>query len=373
MSVLLTMLSWLLHQFLPFAERVDQATAGDSRALLTARTAAAAVTSFLMALLLGPLAIRWLKTRCRERIDSASATLNELHAGKQNTPTMGGLFISAAIVIAVLLWGDLSSSFVQMALATVVGFTAIGACDDWIKLSTSKRGLTVRQKFIAQTVLSTAIGAWLFMTMKGIDGGLNLVWPFGNAALAIGVAFIPWSAFVLVGSSNGVNLTDGLDGLATGCMIFAGSAITALTYLAGHSVMAEYLSIPFIPGAGEMAIVVGAMVGAMLGFLWFNCYPAQIFMGDSGSLPMGGLLGLAALITRQELLLVLIGGVFVIETLSVLAQVGWFKLTGRRLIRCSPLHNHYLFKGDHEIKIVTRFWIGSALLAITAIASLKIL
>lgn len=367
------MLSWLLQQFLPFAEQVDQATAGDSRTLLTARTAAAAVTSFLMALLLGPLAIKWLKSRFRERIDSASATLNELHAAKKNTPTMGGLFISAAILIAVLLWGNLSSSFVQIALVTVVGFTAIGAYDDWIKLKTSKRGLSVRQKLVAQSVLSAGLAAWLFTAMKDIDGGLDLVWPFGNAALAMGIAFIPWTAFVLVGSSNGVNLTDGLDGLASGCMIFAGSAMTALTYLAGHSVMADYLSIPFVPGAGEMAIVVGAMVGAMLGFLWFNCYPAQIFMGDAGSLPMGALLGLAALVTRQELLLVLIGGIFVIETLSVLAQVGWFKLTGRRLIACSPLHNHFLFKGDHEIKIVTRFWIGSALLAISAIASLKIL
>ena len=177
---------------------------------------------------------------------------------------------------------------------------------------------------------------------------------------------------MLVGSSNSVNLTDGLDGLASGCMVFAGSAFVALCYLSGHMLLAEYLHIPRIAGSGEMAVVIGAMVGAILGFLWFNCYPAQVFLGDTGSLPIGAILGLAALVIRQEFLLLIVGGIFVIETLSVILQVGWFKATGNRLIACSPLHNHFLFKGHHEIKIVTRFWIGSALLAIVAVASLKI-
>src|SRR6185436_10279542 len=188
----------------------------------------------------------------------------------------------------------------------------------------------------------------------------------------LGVGFILWSTFVLVGSSNAVNLTDGLDGLAGGCMVFAGSAFVALTYLAGHKVMAEYLSIPYIPGTGELSIVLGATVGAVLGFLWFNCYPAEVFMGDTGSLPLGALIGLAALVSRQEVLLLIVGGVFVVETLSVIAQVGWFRYRGTRLIACSPLHNHFLFRGQHEMKIVVRFWIVAALLAIIGIASLKI-
>ena len=173
-------------------------------------------------------------------------------------------------------------------------------------------------------------------------------------------------------SRNSCFLTDGLDGLASGCTISAGSAFTVLTYLAGHRTFSEYLSIPHIPGAGELAIVIGALVGAMLGFLWFNCHPAEVFMGDTGSLPIGALLGLAALVTKQEFLLVIVGGVFVVETLSVIAQVGWFKLTSKRLLRCSPLHNHYLFAGHHEMKVVVRFWIVSALLALIAVASLKI-
>src|SRR4029079_15178453 len=174
-----------------------------------------------------------------------------------------------------------------------------------------------------------------------------------------------------VARSNRVNLTDGLDGLAGGCMIFAGSAFVALTYLAGHKVMADYLHIPHIAGAGELTIVLGAMVGAVLGFLWFNCYPAEVFMGDTGSLPLGGLIGLAALVTRQEAILVIVGGVFVLETLSVILQVAWFRWTGSRILACSPLHNHFLFRGEHEMKIVVRFWIGAALLAIVGVASLK--
>jgi phospho-N-acetylmuramoyl-pentapeptide-transferase len=169
-----------------------------------------------------------------------------------------------------------------------------------------------------------------------------------------------------------VNLTDGLDGLAAGCMVFAGSAFIALSYLAGHKVLAAYLAVPYLPGSGELAVVLAAMVGAVLGFLWFNCYPAQVFMGDTGSLPLGGLIGLAALVTRQEVLLLIVGGIFVVETASVIAQVASFRLTGRRILQCSPLHNHFLFRGQHEMKIVVRFWITAALLAIVGIASLKV-
>jgi len=366
------MLVWLIHHFRSLLEQMELLTAGDSRVFLTARIALASVTSFGLALITGPLVIKWLKHRFRERIVSDSQRLNELHAGKQATPTMGGVFISASIVMATLLWGDLSNPYTLTGIGVVVTFCVLGAVDDWIKLSGRRNGLTVRQKFAVQLALGLVFSVGLWWVHRDRPLGLALVFPFGDATWMLGTGFIAWATLVLVGSSNGVNLTDGLDGLASGCMVFAGSAFTALTYLSGHHEMAGYLSIPYIAGCGELSVVMGAMVGAMLGFLWFNCYPAQVFMGDAGSLPMGALLGLGALASRQELLLLLVGGVFVIETLSVIAQVGWFKMTGSRLIACSPLHNHFLFRGQHEIKIVVRFWIGSALLALIGVASLKI-
>jgi phospho-N-acetylmuramoyl-pentapeptide-transferase len=367
-----SMLVWLINWFGPMLRQIELHLSGDSHVFLTARTALASVAAFIMALSLGPFAIRWLKTRFRERIDSASPRLNEIQAAKQATPTMGGLFIVASIVIATLLCGDLGNRYVQLALATAIGFGSLGAADDWIKLNTRRNGLSVRQKLAAQLVLAAAIGAVLSFERPTSPGGLELHGLMGNHGAWLGGAFLVWSTLVLVGTSNAVNLTDGLDGLAGGCTVFAGSAFVALTYLAGHKTMADYLGIPFISGCGELSVVIGAMVGAMLGFLWFNCYPAQVFMGDAGSLPIGALLALAALVSRQEVLLVIVGGIFVIETLSVLVQVGWFKLTGHRVIACSPLHNHYLFRGQHEIKIVVRFWIGSAVLAIIGVASLKI-
>jgi len=366
------MLPWLLHHLLPLAEQMEQHVAGDSRVYLTARTALAAITSFLLAIVLGPIAIRWLRVYCGERIDSASETLNKLHAGKQNTPSMGGLFIMAALLLSTLFWGDLTNSYIQIGLFIAVTFTALGAVDDWIKLSTTRRGLKARQKLVVQFLLAGVAAVWLYMIQKEKPCGLELFWPVGNFSLWLGAGLIPWAAFVLVGTSNGVNLTDGLDGLATGCAVFAGTAFVALTYLAGHHALAGYLHIPFISGSGEFSILIGSLVGALLGFLWFNCYPAQVFMGDTGSLPIGAILALAALVTRQEVLLVIIGGIFVIETLSVIIQIGSLRLTGKRVIACSPLHNHFVFRGVHEIKIVTRFWIGSALLAILGMVSLKI-
>jgi phospho-N-acetylmuramoyl-pentapeptide-transferase len=366
------MLVWLLHHFGPFLERMELYSTGDSRVFLTARAAMATVTAFLLAIILGPTAIRWLQSRFRERVDSASERLNELHADKNSTPTMGGLFVIGAIVLSIVIWGDLNSTYVRLGLLVTIGFAALGAVDDWVKLRGLRNGLSIRGKLAVQIALSLLVAYFLYHDHANKLHGLELIWPFGNYSVVLGTGFIGWAVFVLVGSSNAVNLTDGLDGLATGCTIFAASAFVALTYLAGHAIMADYLSIPFIPGSGELSIVIGALVGAMLGFLWFNCYPAQVFMGDTGSLPIGGLLALAALVTRQELLLVVVGGVFVVETLSVIMQVAWFRLTGKRLIACSPLHNHYVFQGQHELKIVVRFWIGSALLAIIAVASLKI-
>ena len=366
------MLVWLVNWFAPMLRQLELHTAGDSRVFLTARTALASVTAFVLAIALGPLAIGWLKGRFRERIASASKRLNEIQASKQSTPTMGGLFIVASIVIGALLFGDLTNVYTQLALLTTISFGALGACDDWIKLNTPKNGLSVRQKLVVQLVLALLIGSLLYRHQRTVPHGLELFGPLGAGSLWLGGAFIAWSVLVLVGTSNAVNLTDGLDGLAGGCTVFAGSAFVALTYLAGHKTMADYLGIPFIHGCGELSVVIGAMVGAMLGFLWFNCYPAQVFMGDTGALPVGALLALAALASRQEALLVIVGGIFVIETVSVLLQIGWYKLTGNRLIACSPLHNHFLFQGQHEIKIVVRFWIGSALLAIVGVASLKL-
>jgi len=366
------MLIWLLHQFAPLLQKMELYASGDSRVFLTARTALASVTAFLIAIVLGPMSIRWLKNRFPERIDSASEKLNELQSAKNATPTMGGLFVIGAVVLASLLWADLQNRYVQLGILVAVGFAAIGAVDDWIKLSTSRNGLRVRQKLVAQLALSALVAGILYREQVGILHGVDLIWPIGGWVWPLGIAFLGWSVLVLVASSNAVNLTDGLDGLASGCTIFSGSAFIALCYLSGHAVLSGYLSIPHIGGAGELGVVLAALVGAILGFLWFNCYPAQVFMGDTGSLPIGGLLALAALVTRQEMLLVVIGGVFVVEALSVICQVGWFRCTGQRLIACSPLHNHFLFKGHHEIKIVVRFWIGSALLAIVAVASLKI-
>jgi phospho-N-acetylmuramoyl-pentapeptide-transferase len=366
------MLIWLIQKFAPLFEKLQLLTTGDSTVFLTARIALASVTSFLLALLFGPPVIRWLKTRFQERVASDSERLNELHADKQATPTMGGVFISASILLASLLWGDLTSPYTLCGIGVVLTFCMLGAWDDWIKLSTDRNGLRARHKFVIQLLLAAVFATFIYFVNRDRPFGLALVSPIGSATLPLGMLFVGWAILVLVGSSNGVNLTDGLDGLASGCMVFAGAAFTALTYLAGHKGMATYLAIPYVAGGGELSVVMAAMVGAMLGFLWFNCYPAQVFMGDAGSLPIGALLGLAALVSRQECLLVLAGGVFVIETLSVIAQVGWFKLTGNRLIACSPLHNHFLFKGEHEFKIVVRFWIGSALLALITVASLKI-
>lgn len=366
------MLVWLLKQYAPFFEQLSGASTGDSRVFLTARMALAAVISFVTAIVCGPIAIRWLKHRFRERIDSASERLNQLHAAKGNTPTMGGLFIVAAIVVSAILCGDLTNRYLQQALLIVIGFAVIGAMDDWIKISTRKRGVTALQKLLAQSISAGAVCTWLYMVQLSQPQGLELIFPIGRHGWYLGFGFIAWATLVVVGSSNGVNLTDGLDGLAGGCLVFAGSAFAGLAYLSGHRVMAEYLDIPHMVGAGELGVLFSGMVGAMLGFLWYNCHPAEVFMGDTGSLPTGALLGYGAVVIRQEVLLVIIGGVFVIETISVMAQVTSFRLTGKRVLACSPLHNHFVFRGDPETKIVVRFWISSALLALLGVASLKI-
>jgi phospho-N-acetylmuramoyl-pentapeptide-transferase len=366
------MLYWWLQQWTP---EPGATGTGDSRVFLTARIAFAALTSFIAALALGPLAIRWLKRQgIGERIDSASGRLNELHAAKRDTPTMGGVFIVTAIVLSSLLWADLTNSLVLCGLILGTALMLWGGVDDWVKLRTRTRGLTARQKLAGQIVMGVAAAIALRSLSPLLPTPLAgaIVSPFSDHALALGPLFVAWAAFVMVGSSNGVNLTDGLDGLAAGCLVFSGAALSALAYAAGNRVMSDYLHVPHVIGAGELAVMTSALVGACLGFLWFNGHPAQVFMGDAGSLPLGALLGYVALAIKQELLLALIGGVFVIETLSVILQIGIYRVTGRRILACSPLHHHFQFRGIPESRIVLRFWIVAALLAIAGLATLRL-
>ena len=365
------MLLWLIDRFAAAPDSLAPGMSGHSPVFLTARIGLAAVVSFLAAILLGPRCIAWLRVRFSERIDSASTRLNELHAAKAGTPSMGGVFIAAAIVISVLMFGNLANARVQLALFVTVTFTALGCADDWIKLKTHKRGLTARQKLFGQCLLSALTAAWLTHIQSESPLGTAFVWPLGFGSFPLGVVFIPWAMLVMVGTSNAVNLTDGLDGLAAGCTLFAGSAITMTIYLSGHRELASYLGIPHFIGVGELAVPLSAMVGAVLGFLWFNVHPAQVFMGDAGALPLGALLAVGALATRQEMLLVIVGGVFVAETVSVILQVGSNRLRGKKILACSPLHNHFVFAQVPETRIVVRFWIISAILAILGLVSLK--
>ena len=365
------MLLWLIDRMSATPGAVEPPLPGMSPVFLTARIGLAAVVSFLAAILLGPRCIAWLRVRFCERIDSASDTLNELHAAKAGTPSMGGIFMGLAIVLAVLVFGNLTNARVQLALFVTITFTALGSLDDWIKLTTQRRGLTARQKLVGQCVLSAISAGWLYRIQAEAPLGTAFVWPLGFGWFSLGIGLIPWAMFVMVGTSNAVNLTDGLDGLAAGCSLFAGSAMTMAIYLSGHRELANYLGIPHFIGVGELAVPLSAMVGAVLGFLWFNVHPAQVFMGDAGALPLGALLAVGALATRQELFLVIVGGVFVGETLSVILQVGSRRWRGKKVLACSPLHNHFVFAQVPESRIVVRFWIVSAIFAILGLVCLK--
>ena len=339
---------------------------------ITPRAALAVLAGFLLAVLLGSRWIGWLRRRFREPIVSDSPTVERLHRDKQSTPTMGGLFIVGSLVAGVVALADLSSPYVHAALIGVVLLAVVGAVDDLKKLRSGKRGLAPRTKLIAQTVVASIVAGYIYSAHRDVPGALQFAIPLTGTSWSLGWLFVPWAVLVIVGSSNAVNLADGLDGLAGGCLIFAAAAVAALAYAGGHAQWAEYLGVPHIPGCGEMFVVASCMIGGVLGFLWFNCHPAQVFMGDTGSLPLGGLLGILALVARQELLLVVIGGVFVAEALSVIVQVGWYKWKRRRLLLCAPLHHHFQFKGIAENKIVVRFWIASALCALLGVASVKL-
>ena len=361
------MVVWLLRTFGP-----DAGAAGAAPVFLSGRTAAAAVMAFFLALAFGPRAIRWLRARFREPTRSASATLDGLHAAKTGTPTMGGLFTVAAVLLAGVVWADLSNPFVRAAGFVTLAFAALGAADDWVKLKTARRGLSAREKLAAQFGLAGVAGGLLQAALHAAGASTGVSLPATGVEVPLGLLFVPWAALATVAGSNAVNLTDGLDGLAAGCAVVAAAAVAGLCYLGGHAVWAEHLSVPHVRGAGELGVLAAALAGANLGFLWFNAHPAQVFMGDTGALAAGALLAFCAVAVRQEVVFLLVGGVFAAEAGSVILQVGWYRLTGRKAIRCSPLHNHFVFRGDPETRIVARFWIGSAVCAATAAAGLTL-
>ncbi len=337
---------------------------------VTVRSAAATVTALLLLLGLGPLGIRWLRRfQIGERIrpDGPSS-----HLAKAGTPTMGGILIVFSILASAILWADLGNSLIQAALFATLGYGALGFFDDYGKLK-GRGGLRVLPKFGIQVLIGVLTGLFLLWRAGAGEFTTLVVFPFYKTLQPeLGWALIPAAALVLVASSNAVNLTDGIDGLAAGCVVVAAAAFAVLTYLSGHAEFSAYLDIVHIPGVSEVTVFGAAVVGASLGFLWFNAHPAQVFMGDVGSLALGAAVGIQAVLIRQEVLLVLVGGVFVMEAASVMLQVASFKLTGRRLFRMAPIHHHFELAGWKESQISTRFWIVALLCALATLTTLKL-
>jgi phospho-N-acetylmuramoyl-pentapeptide-transferase len=360
------MLLWLLNH-------LDPTWLGSGAALqkITLRGSLSAILAFAVVLTLGPCVIRWLGRHCREPNKSDSAHLRKLHRKKNATPTMGGGLVIAGLSAALLAFGDLQNPYLQTALVVIAGLTTLGMIDDLAKLRGPKSGISPRAKLIGQIAVAATAALLLYPRLATAPGGLDLQLPLSGIGIPLGIWFLPLTVLVIVGSSNAVNLTDGLDGLAAGCLIFSTAAMAVVAYLAGHAGLAEYLQLTRIPGSGEMAVLAGGMIGSVMGFLWFNCHPARVFMGDTGSLPLGGLLGLIAVVARQEILLFLIAGVFVVEAASVILQIGYYKWRRRRIFLCAPLHHHFQFRGWPENRIVVRFWIASALCALLGLATLK--
>jgi phospho-N-acetylmuramoyl-pentapeptide-transferase len=336
---------------------------------LSFRLIYAAITAFALVFVLAPLVIRELQSHgVGQRIREDGPSRHQLKGG---TPTMGGILILFAVIISTLLWTDLTSRYVWLAIFAMLGFGGVGFWDDYLKTVRGKnQGLTALQKVIAQAVVALGIGV-LFYSLPAYSTKLSV--PFFKAfSPDIGLFYIPFAILVIVGASNAVNLTDGLDGLAIGPVIVAALAYTVVAYVSGHRVFADYLLIPYIEGSGELSIFTAAIFGASLGFLWFNTYPASVFMGDVGSLPLGAALGTVAVISKHELLLLLVGGVFVIEALSVIFQVASFKSRGKRVFLMAPIHHHFELKGWEEPKVVVRLWIIAVLLALFSLSTLKL-
>jgi len=337
---------------------------------ITFRSIGAAVTAFLIMVLFGPFFIRTMRRLQIGQVvrDDGPAT----HLAKQGVPTMGGLLIIAAITVGTLLWARLDIMLVWLGVFIILFYGGIGFIDDYRKIKkNNSKGLSAKGKLVLQLFGAAVVGLCIYLH-PGFDGHLSFPF-FKNLRPDLGWFYVVFAVLVIVGSSNAVNLTDGLDGLAAGPTVVTAAVYLVFSYLAGHVVLADYLQLPYVAGSGELAIFCGTIVGACLGFLWFNAYPAQMFMGDVGALALGGALGSIAIIIKQEFLLAIVGGIFVMEALSVIMQVGYFKLTnGKRIFLMAPFHHHFEKKGWHEPKVVVRFWIVSIILGLFAIATLKL-
>ncbi|WP_394424899.1 phospho-N-acetylmuramoyl-pentapeptide-transferase [Vreelandella stevensii] len=338
---------------------------------LTLRVILAALSALMLCLWLGPWVIRRL---VEGQIGQAVRDDGpQSHLSKAGTPTMGGAMILLAIAISTLLWGDLTNYYVWIVLLVTLGFGAIGWVDDYRKVvEKNPRGLPARWKYFWQSVVGLGAAIILYATATTPAETSLLIPLFKDVALPLGLFYIVLSYFVIVGSSNAVNLTDGLDGLAIMPTVLVAMGLAVFAYASGNAVFANYLHIPFIQGTGELAIFCATIAGAGLGFLWFNTYPAQVFMGDVGALALGAALGVVAVIVRQEIVLFIMGGIFVLETVSVILQVGSYKLTGRRIFRMAPLHHHYELKGWPEPRVIVRFWIITVVLVLLGLATLKV-
>jgi len=338
---------------------------------LTMRGILGVLTALAISLLLGPLMIR--KLTGKQIGQTVRDDGPQSHLSKAGTPTMGGALILIAISVSTLLWGDLDNRYVWVVLLTTLGFGMVGFIDDYRKLKyKDSKGLASRWKYFWQSVVGLIAAFYLFNTTQVAAETVLIIPFFKNVAIELGAFYIVLTYFVIVGTSNAVNLTDGLDGLAILPTVLVAGALGIFAYLTGNVNFSNYLSIPYIPGTGELIIFCGALAGAGLGFLWFNTYPAQVFMGDVGSLGLGAALGVVAVIVRQELVLFIMGGIFVMETVSVILQVGSFKLTGKRIFNMAPLHHHYELKGWPEPRVIVRFWIISVVLVLIGLATLKI-
>lgn len=336
---------------------------------ITFRSVWALLTALIISIIVGPWFIEKLK---RLKFGQYIQDDVKAHLEKAGTPTMGGLLIAFSLAVSVLLWSDLTNPYIWLSLLVFAGFGGVGLADDYIKIRRkNNQGLSARAKFLGQVVVAVAAMSILF-TLPAYSTELAVPF-FKNFRPDLGWLYLPFAVFVMVGTSNGVNLTDGLDGLAIGPTISAGMCFAVFIYVAGNAAMSGYLQVAYVPGVGEVTVFCGALVGASIGFLWFNAYPAQVFMGDVGSLSLGGVLGFLAVLCKQELLLLVVGGLFVVETVSVIMQVGYFKLTGgKRIFRMAPLHHHFEMAGTPESKIIIRFWIMSGLLALVGLSVLKL-
>ena len=338
---------------------------------LTFRAICAVLTALIISLVFGPLMIR------RLSIHQIGQTIRQdgppTHFDKVGTPTMGGLLILISVIFSTLLWADLQNRFVQITLFTCFFYGVIGWWDDYQKLiNKDPRGMGARNKFLSQSIIALIAGVFLYTTSTSPVDTTLIIPFFKDIAIPLGILFIPVAYLVIVGTSNAVNLTDGLDGLAIVPTAMVAAGLGIFCYLSGHALFSDYLAIPKIQGAGEIMIFCAAMVGAGLGFLWFNTYPEQVFMGDIGSLSLGASLGIIAVIARQELVLFIMGGIFVLETVSVILQVASYKLTGKRLFRMAPIHHHFELKGWPEPRVIVRFWIISLILVLIGLATLKV-